>query len=37
MRTSALSLVLAFLVVGCSKDDVSKNDQPKPNRRRAGG
>ena len=29
MRTSVLSLVLAFLVVGCSKDDVSKNDQPK--------
>ena len=28
MRTSALGLVLAFLVVGCSKNEVSKNDQP---------
>ena len=27
MRTSALGLVLAFLVVGCSKTDVSKNDR----------
>ena len=28
MRTSALGLILAFLLVGCSKNDVSKNDQP---------
>ena len=28
MRISALGLVLAFLVVGCSKNEVSKNDQP---------
>jgi hyperosmotically inducible protein len=28
MRTGALSLILAFLVVGCSKNDLSKNDQP---------
>ena len=30
MRTGALSLVLVFLVVGCSKDDLSKKDQPSP-------
>ena len=29
MRTGALGLILAFLVVGCSKNDVSKNDQPR--------
>ena len=29
MRTGALGLIIAFLVVGCSKDDVSKNDQPR--------
>ena len=28
MRISALGFVLAFLVVGCSKNEVSKNDQP---------
>ena len=28
MRTSALGFVLAFLLVGCSKNEVSKNDQP---------
>ena len=28
MRTSALSVVLVFLLVGCSKDDRSKTDQP---------
>jgi hyperosmotically inducible protein len=28
MRASALGLVLAFVVLGCSKNDVSKNDQP---------
>ena len=28
MRTGALGLILAFLVVGCAKSDVSKNDQP---------
>ena len=28
MRTGALGLILAFLVVGCSKNDLSKNDQP---------
>ena len=28
MRASALGLVLAFVVFGCSKNDVSKNDQP---------
>jgi len=27
MRTGALGLILAFLVVGCSKIDLSKNDQ----------
>lgn len=27
MRAGALSLVLAFLVVGCSKDEMSRNDQ----------
>ena len=29
MKTGALGLILAFLVVGCSKTDVSKNDQPR--------
>jgi hyperosmotically inducible protein len=28
MRTGALGLILAFLVVGCTKNDLSKNDQP---------
>jgi osmotically-inducible protein OsmY len=28
MKTAALSLVLMFLIVGCSKDNQSKNDQP---------
>jgi hyperosmotically inducible protein len=28
MRTSALGFVLAFLLVGCSKNDVSTKDQP---------
>jgi osmotically-inducible protein OsmY len=28
MRTGVLGLMLAFLVVGCAKDDRSKNDQP---------
>lgn len=28
MRAGALGLILAFLVVGCGKTDVSKNDQP---------
>lgn len=28
MRTGALSLIVAFLIVGCSKNDLSKNDQP---------
>jgi uncharacterized protein YcfL len=28
MRTGALGLILAFLVVGCSKNELSKNDQP---------
>jgi hyperosmotically inducible protein len=28
MRTGALGLIVAFLVVGCSKTDVSKNDRP---------
>ena len=28
MRTGALSLILAFLIVGCSKNEQSKNDQP---------
>jgi hyperosmotically inducible periplasmic protein len=27
MRTSALSLILAFLIIGCAKNDLSKNDQ----------
>jgi osmotically-inducible protein OsmY len=30
MRTGALGLILAFLVVGCTKNDLSKNDQPSP-------
>ena len=29
MRTSTLGLILAFLLVGCSKNDQSKNDQPR--------
>jgi hyperosmotically inducible protein len=28
MKPGALGLILAFLIVGCSKNDVSKNDQP---------
>lgn len=28
MKTATLSLVLMFLIVGCSKDNQSKNDQP---------
>jgi hyperosmotically inducible protein len=28
MKTGALSLVLMFLIVGCSKNNQSKNDQP---------
>lgn len=28
MRAGALSLIVAFLIVGCSKNDLSKNDQP---------
>jgi len=28
MKTGALGLVLAFLIVGCAKTDLSKNDQP---------
>ena len=28
MTTGALGLILAFLVVGCTKNDLSKNDQP---------
>lgn len=28
MKTAALSLALMFLMVGCSKDNQSKNDQP---------
>jgi hyperosmotically inducible protein len=28
MRTGALGLILAFLVVACSKNDLSKNDKP---------
>jgi hyperosmotically inducible periplasmic protein len=28
MRISALGFVLAFLLVGCSKNEASKNDQP---------
>ena len=28
MRTSTLGFILAFLLVGCSKNDMSKNDQP---------
>jgi hyperosmotically inducible periplasmic protein len=30
MTTGALGLILAFLVVGCTKNDLSKNDQPSP-------
>ena len=29
MRVGALSLIVAFLIVGCSKNDLSKNDQPR--------
>ena len=28
MRAGALSLIVAFVVVGCAKNDLSKNDQP---------
>jgi hyperosmotically inducible protein len=28
MKTGTISLVLIFLIVGCSKDNQSKNDQP---------
>jgi len=28
MKTGTISLVLMFLIVGCSKDNQSKNDQP---------
>lgn len=28
MKTATLSFVLVFLIVGCSKDNQSKNDQP---------
>lgn len=28
MRAGALSLIVAFLIVGCGKNDLSKNDQP---------
>lgn len=28
MRTGALGLIVAFLIVGCSKDDVTKNEMP---------
>ena len=28
MRAGALGLILAFVVVGCAKNDLSKNDQP---------
>jgi hyperosmotically inducible periplasmic protein len=28
MRAGALSLIVAFLIVGCAKNDRSKNDQP---------
>jgi hypothetical protein len=28
VRTSALGFILAFLVLGCSKSDLSSNDQP---------
>jgi hyperosmotically inducible periplasmic protein len=28
MRAGALSLILAFVVVGCAKNDLSKKDQP---------
>ena len=31
MRTGALSLILAFLIVGCTKNELSKNDQPSEN------
>ena len=30
MRAGALGLILAFLIVGCSKNDVPKNEQPSP-------
>jgi hyperosmotically inducible periplasmic protein len=29
MRAAALGLILAFVVVGCAKNDLSKNDQPR--------
>ncbi|HET9915570.1 MAG TPA: BON domain-containing protein [Candidatus Binatia bacterium] len=28
MRTGALGLIVAFLIVGCSKNDVTKNETP---------
>lgn len=28
MRTGALGLIVAFLIIGCSKDDVTKNETP---------
>jgi hyperosmotically inducible periplasmic protein len=28
MRAGALSLIVAFVLVGCAKNDLSKNDQP---------
>ena len=28
MRTGALGLIVAFLIVGCSKNDMSKNETP---------
>jgi len=28
MRTGALGLIVAFLIVGCSKNDVTKNEPP---------
>ena len=28
MRTGALGLIVAFLIVGCSKNDLSKNETP---------
>lgn len=28
MRAGALSLIVAFVVVGCAKNDLSRNDQP---------
>src|ERR1044072_4100910 len=28
MRAGALTLIVAFLMVGCAKNDLAKNDQP---------